>query len=371
MVNFMKCQMPKFIFEKLRKFYRRYEKYLIPAALTFGFITDAFTFRVIGIGNMVYVFLAHLIFVGLNIGAINYFKENPPIKRVGYYWQFLAPLLVQFSFGNLFNGFLIFYLQSGSFFASWPFLLMLVFLIIGNETARRHDITPLIQISVYFFSIFAYLNLALPYIFKSLGVAVFLLSGLLSLGAGSGFIYFLSFLSRTTKKKKKRLWLACGCVFLLMNILYFANLIPPIPLSLKEVGVYHNVQRLDGNYKVLAEKCQNWDRCLFTRDRIHVSGERQPVYVFSAIHAPLGMSLKVAHEWKKYNPKKDAWVQKIRLPYEIKGGRKGGYRLYTYYQVTPGYWQVTIETNRGQVVGRKNFYVIKDETTPELIEKIK
>ena len=58
-------------FYKLRQFYERYETYLIPAALTLGFITDSFAFRAIGIGNLKYIFLGHLLFVGVNIGAMN------------------------------------------------------------------------------------------------------------------------------------------------------------------------------------------------------------------------------------------------------------------------------------------------------------
>ena len=30
-------------------------------------------------------------------------------------------------------------------------------------------------------------------------------------------------------------------VVLIVNILYFANLIPPVPLALKDAGIYHQV----------------------------------------------------------------------------------------------------------------------------------
>lgn len=358
-------------FYKLRQFYERYETYLIPAALTLGFITDSFTFRVIGIGNLIYVFLAHLLFVGVNIGTINYFKENQPSGRVQHYWRFLAPLFIQFSFGNLFNGFLIFYFQSGSFFASWPFFLVLALLIVGNEIARRYEVTPLLQISVYFFSIFAYLNLVFPYAFKSLGAVIFLSSGFLSLVLIVGFVYAVSRFSERIKARKKKLWVAVGAVFLFVNFLYFANLIPPIPLSLKEVGVYHDVTRVNSNYKVVGERCQNWDKCLFTKKRIHITRKGQSVYVFSAVHAPSEMSLEVVHEWKKYDPQQNSWVIKTRLPYRMEGGREKGFRLYTYNRVTPGLWQVNIETKGGQIIGRKSFRVVESNEEPKLFEELK
>ncbi|MFW6025899.1 MAG: DUF2914 domain-containing protein [Candidatus Woesearchaeota archaeon] len=358
----------KIKFYKLRKFYERYEKYLIPAALTFGFITDNFTFRVIGFSNLIYVFLGHLLFVGVNIGAINYFKENPPTGRIKHYWQFLAPLFVQFSFGNLFNGFLIYYFQSGSFFASWPFFLVLILLIIGNEVTRRYDITPILQISVYFFSIFAYLNLVFPHVLKSLGVSVFLGSGLLSLVSIIGFIYITSRFSKRIKIRKKKLWTAVALVFIFVNVLYFTNLIPPIPLALKDVGIYHNITKTNNHYEVIGEKCQNWDRCLFTKKKIHITKEKEPIYIFNAVHAPSEMNLEVVHEWKRYDSQKDEWITKAKLDYPMQGGREEGYRFYTYKQVTPGLWQVDIKTKRGQIIGRKSFQVIKSNKEPDFLK---
>jgi len=358
-------------FYKLKEFYEEYERFLIPAALTLGFITDAFAFQAIGLGNLKYIFLGHLVFIGINIGAINYFKEEPPIRKVEYHWQFLAPLFIQFSFGNLFNGFLIFYFQSGSFFASWPFFLVLGALIVGNEIARRKEVTPLLQIGVYFFTIFAYLNLVFPYTFKSLGLGIFLLSGFLALAIVVGFIYAVSRFSKEIKERKKKLWAVIGAVFVFINVLYFANWIPPIPLSLKDIGVYHNVTKVNNHYDVAAEKCTNWDKCLFTRKKIHITQEGQPIYVFSAVHAPLGMTLKVAHEWNKYDPQENNWSTKTRLDYEIQGGREGGYRLYTYSHVSPGLYRVNIETKNGQVIGRTSFRVVESDKQPEIIEKTK
>ncbi|MEF8847317.1 MAG: DUF2914 domain-containing protein [Candidatus Paceibacterota bacterium] len=358
-------------FYKLKEFYEQYERFLIPAALTLGFITDAFAFQAIGLGNLKYIFLGHLVFIGINIGAINYFKEEPPIKRIGYHWQFLAPLFVQFSFGNLFNGFLIFYFQSGSFFASWPFFLVLAGLIVGNEIARRKEVTPLLQIGVYFFTIFAYLNLVFPYTFKQLGLGIFLVSGFLALALIVAFVYGVSRFSEAIKHRKKKLWVVIGAVFIFINVLYFANWIPPIPLALKDIGVYHHVEKVNNHYNVVGEKCQNWDNCLFTRKKMHITQEGEPIYMFSAVHAPLGMTLEIAHEWSKYDTQENSWITKTRLPYEIQGGREGGYRLYTYSHVTPGLYRVNIETKSGQVIGRKSFRVVKSEKKPKLFEELK
>lgn len=357
-------------FTRLKELYQEYEAYLIPGALLFGFLFDLFTSSVVNFSTAVLFLLGHLLFVGINIAAINYFKENGPESKITSYWSLLAPLFVQFSFGNLFSWFLIFYTKSGSFFASWPFLLVLVLLMVGNELARRFNIRPFVRISVYFFALFSYFNLAFPYLFKALNVGLFFFSGLLSLLLVYGFVTFLSKHSRQVEKEKELLWLGVGFVFVFMSFLYFANLIPPIPLSLKDVGVYHNIEKTGLDYRVSKQKCQSWDRCIFTRKKEIINAPKETIYLFSAVHAPRNMDIKVAHTWQKYDPD-EGWVKKMRIPYKIRGGSKSGFRWYSYYLVSPGRWRVSIESKTGQVIGRKKFVVEESDKTPEMIEVLK
>lgn len=357
-------------FTKLKETYNKYEAYLIPGALLFGFLFDLFTSSVVDFSTAVFFLLGHLLFAGINILAINYFKEKGVRGKLGSYWSFVAPLFVQFSFGNLFSWFLIFYWRSGSFFASWPFLLVFVLLMIGNELGRRFNLRPFVRISVYFFALFSYFNLAFPYLFKALNIAVFFFSGLVSLLLVYAFISFLSKYSKQVKEEKELLWVGIGFVFIFMNILYFANLIPPIPLSLNDVGVYHNIEKAGKNYRVSKQKCQNWDRCIFTKKKEYITGPRETMYLYSAVHAPEDMNLKVAHEWQKYDPDQ-GWETKTRIPYKIRGGSEGGFRWYSYYLVSEGTWRVSIESKTGQIIGRKKFVVERTDEKPELIDVIK
>ncbi len=263
---------------RLKVLYKRYEGLLIPLALLFGFLTDILTFRLIEFTTSMFFLFGHFLFAGTNIVAVNYFKENNPQTKITSYWKLFAPLFIQFSFGNLFSGFLIFYFQSGSFFASWPFLFVVTGLLIGNEIARRHDVGPAIQIGAYFFALFAYFNLALPFLLKRLNLSIFIASGLISLVVIFVFIYCLSRYIKLIKEDQKTLKITIAVIFLLMNFLYFSNLIPPIPLTIRDVGVYYSIQRVNDNYRVVAEECQNWDNCFFTREKIHISSSRQPIY---------------------------------------------------------------------------------------------
>jgi len=354
--------------KRLKQFYNRYERYLIPGALVFGFITDVLTFRLVNFTFAMLLLLGHLIFIGVNISIINFYEARKIAGKLFSYWRVLAPLFLQYSFGNLFSAFLIFYSHSGSFSASWPFIIVIIFLMIGNEVFRRYNTRPVIQISVYFFALFSYINLVFPHLLRDLGVLIFLGGGIISLVLIFLFLFFLS--SRIARVgERRRVATAWICaIFLAMNLLYFTNLIPPIPLSIENVGVYHSIERVNGDYRVIKNERGLLEGWLLSHERRYISGEREPLYLFSAVFAPEGMRMEVLHEWQKYSKEKGGWETKGTIPFVAEGGREMGYRWYTYYHTSPGYWRVNVKTERGQVIGRKNFYVIR-KSGVEKIEK--
>ncbi len=348
---------------KLKNFYNRYERWLIPGALIFGFITDLLTFRLINFTTAIILLLFHLSFIGINISIINLYEAKKIAGKIFSYWRVLAPLFLQYSFGNLFSAFLIFYSHSGSFSASWPFIVVIIFLMIGNEVFRKYNTRPVIQISVYFFAIFSYTNLIFPHLLNDLSIRIFIGSGVVSLAVITFFVLILSSLYQISTKLKQ-ISLSVVLIFSLMNFLYFSNLIPPIPLSLKNVGIHHNVERIDNNYVATSEDCGNFLRCFLYHERRHIETERQKLYLFSTVIAPAGMDFNATHEWQKFDEKERAWRTVADIPFSVVGGREVGFRWYSYNTVDPGYWRVNIKTERGQTIGRMNFYVVYKKGMP-------
>ena len=354
--------------KKLKQFYNKYERYLIPGALVFGFITDVLTFRLVNFTFAMFLLLGHLLFIGVNISIINFYEARKIAGKFFSYWRILAPLFLQYSFGNLFSAFLIFYSHSGSFSASWPFIIVIIFLMIGNEVFRRYNTRPVIQVSVYFFALFSYTNLVFPHLLRDLSVFIFLGSGLVSLAIIFSFLSFLSLrIPRVGEKRKATTGWICF-IFLSMNFLYFTNLIPPIPLSIENVGVYHQIERVDDRYRVTTGEQGFLEGSLIYHERRYISREREPLYLFSPIFAPEGMEMEIIHEWQKYDRENGRWETKGNISFTAEGGRDRGFRWYTYYNVSPGYWRVNIKTEREQTIGRKNFYVIR-KAGVEKIEK--
>ena len=370
--------------DKAKKFYVKYEHRITPVAFFVGFMWDNLTLRRIDLLYENFVLLWDLFVVGLSIVVIHAYEagylrgkervnEARPISVGGRIAQKLVPfvpILMQFAFGGLFSAFLVFYSRSSSVLASWPFLLFLLMLFVGNELFRKRYAKLTFQISFFFIALFSYAVFALPILIGKMGPGVFLLSGALSLLVIALFTFALFRIVPSKMRQNRRaLLLTIGGMYGMFHILYFANIIPPIPLSIKESGIYHSVERIGDEryiYKVSFEPAPWY---LFSQDSsgtFHwTEGER--IYSYSAVFAPTKIDTIIFHRWSRFDEVKDDWVETSYLRFPIAGGRAGGYRGYTYKNnIQPGKWRVDVITERGQILGRRTFKVVEASSPPEL-----
>ena len=130
-----------------------------------------------------------------------------------------------------------------------------------------------------------------------------------------------------TLKRVDTLWenfLILG-IFVVVNFLYFTNLIPPIPLSLKDAGIYHSIQKNeDGDYQMTYED-YGW-RGYFKLYPDFQKTSWSPVYAFSAIFSPKGLNLTILHEWQYYNLGQGKWTTDRVINLSLVGGRDNGFR---------------------------------------------
>jgi len=341
----------------------------MPSAFVFGFILDSLTLQRIDLWFENLVFIVHLFILCVAIFLINaheserFFRFLIPQKLVSF-----LMFVMQFSFGALFSAFFIFYSRSASLASSWPFLLFLLLMLFGNEVFRKSYGRLVFQLSLFFIILFSYSIFIVPVVLGKIGVDIFILSGIVSLVFIGIFIFILSSLIKEKLAKvKSLLTFFILLIFAVFNVFYFTNIIPPIPLSLKEIGVYHSVLRnKEGGYIAMRENVP-WYRVekLFGSKVHWVSGGS--VYVYSAVFAPTRINTKIYHEWEHYDGKSEEWVTTNKIGFPIVGGRDGGYRGYTTKEsIVSGKWRVNVITERGQIIGRKTFEVIESDTTPEL-----
>lgn len=357
---------------KIESLYEKHERRISSGALLFGFIFDTLTLQRIDLLYENMVMLSYLLMAGAGIAVVNYLREHPPTNWLLLRVENYFPLFIQFAFGGLFSAFFIFYSRSSSFTASWPFLAALIFLLVGNEFFKKRYQELVFQVSVYFMAVLSFSIFFVPIITKTIGALTFILSGAVSLVFMWLFVLAILKISpQRYSQSKRRLRIAVLSIFASVNFLYFANLIPPIPLSMKDAGVYHLVERVEGGYRLVGEREAWYEPLLFFMPETMRWRSGDPLYAWSAIFAPTDLKTQVVHDWQYYDEVLDKWVSTSRISFPISGGRDGGYRGFSIKNnVFEGKWRVEVETSGGQVIGRIRFNVERSASAPELIEEI-
>jgi len=344
---------------RLRAFFDKYERRIGLGFLIGGFIFDNLTLQRVDLFLDNLVLLIYLAVVAACILIID----------IGKKLSYAAPYAMQFAIGGLFSGYIVFYFRSASLTISWPFLLMLAVFFIGNEFFRKHYELLTFRLAIFFIAVFSYLIFSLPVLFHRMGADIFVLSGVLSLLIIAGLVQLIKKISHEHPARHYPLTATTiGAIFLVFNLFYFTNVIPPIPLSLKEAGIYHRVQKVPQGYSALVEKRPWYD--IFGGNKIHLA-PGESAYVYSAVFAPTDLEAEISHHWYYYNEKSGEWQDAGRIGFPLVGGRDGGYRGYSVKgNIAYGRWRVDILTERNQVVGRLKFWVVEAKEPLDLESKI-
>ncbi len=346
-------------------------RYWLTIAFLLGFALDNITLNRVDqvFDNIVlfsYVNLAMMSLLILYAGVAGKLPE-----KILPYARNWAPLFVQFSFGGLLSGMLIFYGRSGSIYNSWPFLLMILVVIFGNETIRNRASRLVYNLAILFIGLFSYVVLVIPVLTGLMGPWIFVGSGFLALMIMYWFFRILRLIvPNFIDMQMRSIVFYIGLIFLTLNLFYFTNIIPPIPLSLKDVGIYHSVIRFeDDEYQLTYEKPKWWQFLRNSDEDFHYL-EGDNIYCFASVFAPTRLKTEIFHKWEQYDEETGEWREHGRFSYPIAGGRGAGFRGYTLIKnYSEGTWRCTVETGRGQVIGRKTFDITSGERS-ELVTRV-
>lgn len=349
----------------VKEFYEKYERYFSSVAFLAGFTWDNLTLKRIDLWFENLVLGLYLILIFASIVFINFREARRPRFQTSEGGAILIPYVMQFAFGGIFSGFFVFYSRSAELASSWPFLTFLLAILIGNEFFRSRYSRFTFQISIFFIALFSYAIFIIPVITGNLGAGIFLASGLISLTVLSAVLFIIkAMLPVHAKQSWSTLLIVIPGIYITFNLLYFINIIPPIPLSLKEIGVYHSITKTGpGTYEIEYEP-QAFTYLNLSRQVFHRYDDDFP-YVFSAVFAPTKINTEIYHRWQYYDEEKDDWITVSRVSYGIVGGRDGGYRGYSWHKsIFPAKWRVDVETEREQLIGRIKFAVVEVYTQP-------
>jgi hypothetical protein len=242
--------------------------------------------------------------------------------------------------------------------ASWPFLLVLIAIFIGNEAFKRYYARLVFTSTLLFFALFSYAIVTVPILTHSVGTVSFLLSGFAALAVFLAYLWVLARFGRDAFSASK--WEIAGgtaLVYALINLFWFTNVLPPLPIALAGSGVFNSVKKVGDAYVAVGEP-EPWYKTLLAAPVVRVAPGK-PLYVYSAVFAPVSFSMRIQHRWQHYDARRRRWLVVSTVAYPIHGGRDGGYRGYTIKRrPEPGPWRVDIATDSGRLLGRVRFDVV-------------
>jgi len=349
---------------------RTRERHISAVAMAGGFAFDSYAFGRIDRPMTQLVFIAYLLAAGGTIAALHVLESRPEKGNPRTHTILVAAM--QFALGALLSGFCVFYIRSAALAASWPFLLFMAAIFVGNEYFRAYTSRLVFAGLLFFFSLYSYAILLVPVLLARIGSLPFLLSGAVAVAV---FFVYMKVLARLGHDRYRgaRHQIAAGMLAItaLINLFYFAKVFPPLPLVLSDAGVYHNVKRVGANFQVQGEDEPEAWRALFgIYPTLHM-GPREKLYLYSAVFAPYRLTTAIEHRWEWYDPKSRSWSLQQRVRFSIQGGRADGYRAYSFCsEPKAGEWQVNIVTSDGRSIGRRRFSVQSAAQTPVLETKL-
>lgn len=358
-----------------------YERHISAAAMIGGFAFDSISYGRVDHAVTQTLLIVYIGVAALSIALLHWLEAHAEwqstfvVKLRSY-----LPALTQFVLGSLWSAFLVFYARSGTVAQSWPFLIVLAAIFIGNEIFAKYYARLIFTSTLLFFALISYAVFMVPVFTHTIGTATFLLSGAAAVVLFLGFLWCLRKLGSVRFGEVRwALTAAVAGVYVALNGLYFLNVLPPLPLAMQSSGVYQGICRVvparrvavkcigekpdsalarDKHlYFAAAEEPQNWTDWFSPSRTVHVE-KGKPVIVFGAVFAPVNLNTEAHYVWRHYDETAKEWQTVQSLELALRGGRDKGYRGFT-FRTDPqeGRWRVDFVTVDGRLIGRVSFTV--------------
>lgn len=282
--------------------------------------------------------------------------EETPYKFFHYKRKW-HPEAIQFCLGALLSAYTIFYFKSASLSNSLLFILFIITLLIINELKLIQILDYFLRMTLFHICLVTFLFILIPLMTGTLS------SGDFALGIALTFIVYLSVLTFYKKIGIKReiilkKFLYPGAfIIVFFNLSYMFNLLPPLPLAIKNISVFHEIVKKEGQYIGIGQypSWQFWRQ----GDTPFLADPNEKPYIFISVFAPKGFNGRIIMHWQIYKDNK--WQTSDRIPLLIKGGREEGFRGFSYKEKwVPGEWRILVETEDKREIGRLKFDIRED-----------
>src|ERR1051326_15218 len=247
-----------------------------------GFAFDNYAFRRIDLPNTQLVFISYLSVAAVSMLILHVLAERVANGKEWPRWRAILPFATQFALGGLWSAFLVFYSRSAVLTASWPFLMVLVAIFLGNEIFKHCHSRLAFAAVLFFFALYSYAIVTVPLLTHSVGVLNFLLAGGVALVIFFALMRVVAGLGpQEWRATRVQVGIGTVLVYALMNIFYFAGVLPPLPIALSAGRGFYLVAKQGAISKGGAEP-QSWSVKFGAAAVLHVK-PGEALYVYSAV----------------------------------------------------------------------------------------
>ena len=357
---------------RLQEFRHRHAKAEIAVFFAAGFLFDIFTLTRIDDFLTLLQQGTYLVLLGGLMLLDERYRAGlaAPPRWLAPAWRFSEDV-IHFLFGSLLSSFTLLYLKSSSGFTSLLFMSILGTLLVANELPRFRELGPVVRFALLSLCVTSYGALLLPILLGSIRKWMFVAAVVLACAVAGWCVRTLSCWTGDIRSAHRRVAAPAFGMQAILVVAYFAGAIPPVPLSVQFIGIYHEVtpaaaQAASETAKPAAGRTYElrhqrpWWKIWQHGDQDFAARPGDIVYCFARIFAPRGFRDAVYVRWL-WQGRRGGWLDQGRAQLGIVGGRGDGFRAFaTKKNYQPGRWRVEIETEDGRDIGVIYFNLIDD-----------
>jgi hypothetical protein len=285
----------------------------------------------------------------------------------------LAEPGIHFFLGALLSTFTLNYFKSGSGLTSLAFVVVIFVLLVANEFPRFRAYGQVVRFALLSFCLLSYFACVIPVLVGRVRPWMFVTAAAASIACMAGVFSLLNRWNPQKRALLTRSVLPGLGVQAVLLALYFTKVLPPVPLALTFVGVYHYVEKppvredrfTGGRFWLLHER--PWWRFWENGDQVFYARDGDQVYCFFSIFAPNKFQDQVDIIWRRWDDAKGEWMLREKAAMPLGSGgvmRDAGWRTFrskAHYE--PGEWRAEAQTEDGRTIGGIRFTILKDTRT--------
>ena len=274
---------------KITDFLNKYETRMEIAFFVGGFLFDIW---MLAAPDEIFSIIQQIVYLAIIAMLIHFellhrLQKWRPQGRLVKIWNYRT-FILHFLLGSLLSVYSLFYIKSSSLFGSLIFLIFMISLLLANELPFVKKSNVSLKVGLYAICLFSFLSIVYPIAYGSIGLIPFFFSIITTLAI---FYFHFNYLKNLITERYiliKALLAPAYSIMGIFFVFYFLGWIPPVPLSVKSHGIYHFIEKKEGNYYL--SFVDHFFSFLYPSDLEFSAQPLDKIYYYAQIYSPARIS---------------------------------------------------------------------------------